>query len=178
MDLDVFIKRIKSHFTHFEYLWKLEAQKRGAPHYHLLLFFEQVPNLQYLKHWISKNWYEVVHRDLDEKDEKHLKAGTNVKRVKGAKHLVYYMSKYISKEETTPMVNQGRFWGCSRDWGLFVAERVLTGEQLLHFKRIIKKFVERSNKYYSRKITQMPTFEVFIDHRISIRALEWCYNNY
>lgn len=177
-DLDVLIKRMKAHFTDFEDLWKLEAQKRGAPHYHILFYFTKVPNIQYLKKWISKNWYEVVHRNLDEKDPKHLLAGTNVKKVKGAKHLVYYMSKYMNKEETVPMKNQGRFWGCSRNWGIFVAEKVLKGNQLIQFKRLIKRYVKKSNRYFSKKITRMPTFEVFINHRTTIRALEWCINNY
>lgn len=177
-DLDVLFKRMKTHLPHFENLWRLEAQKRGAPHYHILFYFENVPKLQFLKKWISKNWFEVVHRNLEEKDPKHLLAGTNVKRVKGAKHLVYYMSKYMSKDEARPMKNQGRFWGCSRNWGIFVATKILTGNQLIQFRRLIRRYVEKSSRYFSKKIPRMPTFEVFINHRTTIRALEWCINNY
>ena len=58
-------------------IWKLEPQKRGAPHYHLLIFSDdpQLLNRVYLqKEKLAKSWYQVV----DSGDEKHLRAGIRV----------------------------------------------------------------------------------------------------
>lgn len=37
-DLDVFLKRMKREFGEVAYMWRLESQKRGAPHYHLIVY--------------------------------------------------------------------------------------------------------------------------------------------
>ncbi|MDZ7808806.1 MAG: hypothetical protein U5K71_17105 [Gracilimonas sp.] len=45
-DLDVFIKRIQRKFGEgLELLWKLEFQKRGAPHYHIILYLTKSFNI-------------------------------------------------------------------------------------------------------------------------------------
>ncbi|MEP2446584.1 MAG: hypothetical protein ABJI69_05095 [Balneola sp.] len=177
-DLDVFLKRLNSQFGTIEYIWKLEAQKRGAPHYHLVIFFKNMPTLQFLKKWVSKNWYEVVHRNLEEKDEKHLKAGTNVKVLNNARHLVNYLSKYLSKTEGEQLENQGRFWGASRNWGVLIAEQTLNSVQLIQFRRLLRKYLKASNCMLYKKASTMPTITIFMDCRVTLKALEWCMNNY
>lgn len=176
-DLDVFIKRLKAQFGEVEYIWKLEAQKRGAPHYHCIVFFKDLPNLIFLKKWTSQNWYEVVHRNLPEKDEKHLRAGTNVKLIQNARHLVYYVSKYLSKTDGTELVNQGRFWGASRNWGTFIAKKTLSSDQLIRFRRILKNYLKSVNSRLYKKVSSMPSMTIFINHRATLKALQWCIDN-
>src|SRR6185503_11803793 len=69
-----FFKRLKRAFPTFSAIWKLEFQKRGAPHYHVLIF--GVPFLA--KEWLSRCWYAIARSG----DERHFRAGTQVQRVK------------------------------------------------------------------------------------------------
>lgn len=62
-----------------------------------------------LIHWVSQNWYEVVGSG----DERHLRAGTRVERVKSRNGVMFYAAKYLSKVDLEPWkdLDVGRFWG-------------------------------------------------------------------
>lgn len=107
-------------------VWKREFQRRGAPHYHVLM----CPP----KHgpafgpWVSRTWADVVgHPDPDERS-RHAMAGTGLDyaegmRARDPKRLAVYFSKhgsYGAKEyqNVAPEAwgtSVGRFWGV---WGL------------------------------------------------------------
>jgi len=95
------------------YLWFIEFQRRGAPHYHVLL--TGIPATDENRQWVSKRWYEIV----DSGDERHLRAGTRLERVRekeGArKYAVKYAYKMRQKRVPEKYRNVGRFWGHSRD---------------------------------------------------------------
>ena len=109
---------VKSHLNTFlqylrdrkiKYLWVLEFQDRGAPHFHILLS-------SYIhKSNLSKEWYNIVNSN----DERHLRAGTQIQSIKSEKHLYSYLSNYIKKlhQKSVPsgFLNVGRFWGASRN---------------------------------------------------------------
>lgn len=77
-NLDDFLEHhFKLDFPNAFIIWKLEPQRRGAPHYHLLIFSDdsKVLNQVYTqKEKLAKSWYQVV----DSGDEKHLRAGIRV----------------------------------------------------------------------------------------------------
>jgi len=100
--------RLKREFPAFAAVWKLEPQRRGAPHFHLL-----VVGLPFLaKDWLSRAWYEVV----DSGDERHLRAGTQVQLARSHRGVVSYAAKYTAKREALPESWQG---GVGRWWGVF-----------------------------------------------------------
>lgn len=105
-DLDVFAKRFCRAYPSGFFIWRLEFQERGAPHYHCLVF--NVAKIS--KSWLSKSWYEIVGSG----DEKHFRAGTRVERVRSWRGVWSYVSKYLGKipsgQESIPE-NTGRFWG-------------------------------------------------------------------
>jgi hypothetical protein len=106
-DLDVFIKRLRRAYPDAALIWKLEPQKRGAPHFHLLLFgVEHIPYT-----WLRRAWFEVVGSG----DEKHLLAGTRVERVKSWRGVMSYAAKYLGKVEAAADWPDyvGRWWGVS-----------------------------------------------------------------
>jgi hypothetical protein len=106
-DLDVFLKRLRRAYPDAAAVWKLEPQKRGAPHYHLLVFgVEQIPHS-----WLRQAWYEVVGSG----DARHLLAGTRVERVKSWRGVMSYAAKYLGKVETMAEWPDyvGRWWGVS-----------------------------------------------------------------
>lgn len=111
-------KDTKSHLNAFlqflrrrsiKYVWVFEFQERGAPHYHILTS-DIVP-----KDELSERWYKIVGSG----DEKHLRAGTQIDRIKSKRHLYGYLSDYVKKlDQKTPppgFENVGRFWGASRN---------------------------------------------------------------
>lgn len=172
-DIDTMLKRTKREFGDFEYLWRLEAQRRGAPHYHVIIFFDRDVKLEYLRHWVSKNWFEVAQRKWDVKDEKHLRAGTNCQLVKNYRQLMAYVSKYMGKVEVNELHNPGRFWASSRKFGDFIAEIVLNGIQLIQFRRLLKRYVMQTNKRFARIIPSTQNIEVFAYWEFILRALNW-----
>lgn len=91
--------------------WRLEPQKRGAPHFHLLIF--GIPYLGYK--WIAANWSEIVGGD-----EKHRRSCSRVERVKSWRGAMSYASKYLGKVSDgagfstaagLDITEPGRHWG-------------------------------------------------------------------
>jgi hypothetical protein len=91
-----------------EMVWVLEFQKRGAPHYHLLL------SMPIPKKELAAAWYKIV----GSHDPKHLKHGVHVSWIRSTEKMANYMSKYLTKDEQKHVpdayINVGRFWGYSR----------------------------------------------------------------
>lgn len=132
-DLDVFLKalRRKTHSA-FSYLWVLEFQKRGAPHFHIWVThdFSQKSDLVELKrkapkqpalvsmemhNWCAETWYDIVGSN----DAKHLRAGTCwelVRKIDGARrYIVKECAKKHQKKLPEGWNSAGRWWGASRD---------------------------------------------------------------
>jgi hypothetical protein len=86
-------------------LWVLEFQARGAPHFHVWT------NGDVDKRELSQIWYAIVGSG----DERHLRAGTNVVKLKKAHALSSYAAKYGAKmmQKGVPegYEDVGRFWG-------------------------------------------------------------------
>lgn len=105
-----FRARIERKFGKLRVLWRMEYQKRGAPHFHLLLM--DAPFI--CKLWLSKVWYQCV----GSKDPKHFRYGTRIEAVakKGENgKIAAYVGKYVGKvsEESEGKKHgwSGRYWG-------------------------------------------------------------------
>jgi hypothetical protein len=115
-------------------VWKREFQRRGAPHFHLLM----VPPGPTFRTWLSETWAAIVCKDrgklLIEYDGyvDHIRAGTGVDyaegmRARDPKRLGVYFSKhgiFAAKDYQNVVPEEwegqsaGRFWGY---WGLQLA---------------------------------------------------------
>jgi hypothetical protein len=107
--MHTFSKRFRRKFPSCWFVWHLEPQRRGAPHFHLAMG-GPLPRLAWFRRWISLAWYQVVGSG----DERHYRAGTNVEKVTSHRGLVAYLCKYLAKPvETLPEGWQtpGRWWG-------------------------------------------------------------------
>ncbi len=171
--MDIFLKLLKRKYGEIEYIWRLEAQKRGAPHYHLIIYFYHEPDLGKLKKWVSLNWYEVVQRFWEEKDEKHLQAGTNCKKVDNYLSMISYVSKYMTKTDQDKLLDQGRYWGASRNWGDLIASDELNGYEMIKFRRLLRNYPSKVNPYMAKKVRDFPNIEVFVSQRFIIDAYIW-----
>lgn len=105
-DLDRFLKRLVYKFEGVSGVWKLEPQKRGAPHYHLIIWGA---NYGRLLRFVADAWYQVVGSG----DNRHLLAGTRVEMVRSWKGVMSYSAKYLGKVVEMPdgWENVGRYWG-------------------------------------------------------------------
>jgi hypothetical protein len=86
----------------------LEFQERGAPHFHILVD-KEIPHQD-----VAKSWYRIVGSG----DEKHLKAGTEVRAIRAKDSIGYYLTTYMEKarQKSVPPEYEkvGRFWGSSK----------------------------------------------------------------
>ena len=86
----------------------MEPQRRGAPHFHLLLW--GLRRSAHLLRWVSLTWYEVVGSG----DGRHLQAGTRVEALRSWKGVMSYAAKYSAKmveELPEGWEHVGRWWG-------------------------------------------------------------------
>lgn len=115
-------------------LWKLEFQRRGAPHFHLLLSVPALmPDGSPFTSWLSSTWASIVGAPDPAEYARHLVAGTAVdfgttSRMDDHKRIAVYFLKHAGKgsgskeyQHVVPQLWQseeaspGRFWGF---WGL------------------------------------------------------------
>jgi hypothetical protein len=104
--LDNFRSRLVRRYGKIPAVWRLEYQRRGAPHFHVLIFAEL--KTDDLIPFVSRSWYEVVGSG----DEKHLAAGTRCERVRSWRGVVSYAAKYLGEPERLRLDQEppGRFW--------------------------------------------------------------------
>ena len=99
----------------YKALWFLEFQQRGAPHAHLMLFDVTIsPKVRKaLRDWCGRAWAGVVGNPKKSEKVKHVKAGTQVAKMK--KSHFGYAVKYATKTEQKTVPEEfnrvGRFWG-------------------------------------------------------------------
>ena len=97
-------KRLQRRFPESGAAWKMEPQKRGAPHFHLLVWGVK---FSWLYAFIALNWYQIVGSG----DEKHLSAGTRVEIARHSRGSKSYFAKYLGKNEGVWIEGVGRYWG-------------------------------------------------------------------
>ena len=154
--LCAFYKRLVRRFGEVAFIWKLEFQRRGAPHFHLLLWLPRQYSLQVVRQFVSYAWFAVVKSG----DIKHLRAGTRVEVLRSWRSVLSYASKYLAKEESAPEgVYPGRFWG-------------VLGRRFLPLSDICRVFISRAAFFRLRRVFARKL-------RISLRAFDvyaglWC----
>lgn len=115
---------IKKHFKAFilaylrkfglsgRYIWVLEFQKNGNPHFHLVT--DCKADIKAQREFVAARWYKIVGSGL----EKALRAGTSCEVVRSRAGVAAYMASYLKKanQKQVPdnFANVGRFWGGSK----------------------------------------------------------------
>jgi hypothetical protein len=170
--LRAFRERLSRRFGKAACIWRKEYQKRGAPHYHLLLFLDLPP--EQLRRWVSQAWYEVVGSG----DERHLRAGTQVVLVKSWRGARGYAAKYLGKIEklqagANPALPEG-LEHTGRLWGVWYRPRLpITAEQyyanMREFFRLRRCLRRLSGQ---RSTHRMVSMSCFVSHAGARRLLE------
>jgi hypothetical protein len=160
-------KRLHRKFGSFAAFWRLGIQRRGAWHFHLLLFVgPSIGSVRELRHFISPSWYEVTGKV----SEWHLRVGTRVEAVKRWKQATSYVERYMAKPEEFPeRLKTGRIWGIWNEQLLPVRwETVQVSlRDAFRIRRIYRKLAGRKGSGSLRRIT------VFVRHENVVRLLEF-----
>jgi hypothetical protein len=109
-----FLKRIGRRFRRAACIWRMELQKRGAVHFHLLMF-----NIPYIdQRALQRVWTQVTGEKL---------SIVHIKLVRSYRMLVSYVAKYMGKDGADVVtsldhdaylsVPQGQ--GMGRSWGIW-----------------------------------------------------------
>jgi hypothetical protein len=154
-DLKVLIQRMKREYPSIGGKWKLEPQKRTAPHFHFLLWGVELSPFAY---WMASNWYEIAgHNDKD-----HLLfhmgmlKGSRpcVEEVRSWKGVWNYAAKYLGK--TFEVSGWGDKW-TGKYWGMFNRENIpfaeevtqeLTLQQVYEVQRLQRRKSKRKFVYH------------------------------
>lgn len=113
----VFLKRWRRKYTSLSGIWKMEFQRRGAPHFHMILY-----NAGYIsKDHIRQVWGDVIGQE---------KPFTRIERIKSYRQGMSYVAKYLGKIEDTGFNNRSNLtvdketgemvqMSVGRHWGVF-----------------------------------------------------------
>jgi hypothetical protein len=160
-------KRLERRYKSFAALWRMGIQRRGAWHFHLLLFVgPSIGPIDELRRFISSSWYEVTGKV----SEGHLRAGTRVEVVKRWKQATSNVERYMAKPEAFPEgLETGRIWGIWNEDLLPVRwETVEVGlRDAFKIRRIYRKLARKKGSGSLRRIT------VFVRYENVVRLLEF-----
>jgi hypothetical protein len=158
-DLDTFYKAVDYNYGKPRGVWKMEFQRRGAPHFHMVL--AGIEDTNEFRAWVSATWCRIVGSG----DLRHLTAGTQVQRLrenpaayfagyvgftKGSKEYQHYAPEGYEK--------LGRYWGA---WGVSPEwlSIELDPEQFVAFRRLVSKWC-RSHGIYDPRGSRLQGFWV------------------
>jgi len=111
--LDTFLKALRHKYSSAKYLWILEFQTRGVPHYHLFLTLpHDTPGLH---KFMAETW----HRIAEPGSREHLRFHQHKRNfiawdMGSGSYLCKYLDKEHQKAVPVGFTGVGRFWGSSR----------------------------------------------------------------
>jgi len=158
------------------YIWKLEFQRRGAPHIHLWMAPPMSPGRSGLGFalWLSDTWAQVVDHPDPVHRGRHRLAGTAIDVLSGLKacdpkRLAIYFTKHSSPnmhsdkeyQHTIPELWQQPGHGPGRFWGVFGLKKALAvievaQDSYLAARRIVRRW-SRSQAVYGDSTSRFPT---------------------
>lgn len=156
-DLDDFSKRFRRRWSSGCFVWRLEFQKRGAPHFHLLVWGASYVELFT---WVSRAWYQVVGSG----DQRHLMAGTRVEELRDYRGALGYASKYLGKVDQVKYKDVGRWWGIvgrkNIPWARLVVAAI-SNPDACEFLRYLRRFAHLKSRDY-KSLTVMCDAEFWL----------------
>lgn len=170
--LDTLLKRLQRKYMVQAVIWKLEPQKRGAPHYHLLAFTSGSID----RTWVAQAWYEVVGSQRIE----HLLAGTQCDPIKSWRGVICYASKYLAKvvEESLPNFwsTAGRWWGVRGKLPIQAITQTLTRSEGFKVRRVMRRYLKCRTGRKTKTWGIFSGLAVFLADVEACRLLNWALN--
>ena len=176
--LDNFRHRLLEKFPNTWFFWKLEPQKRGAPHYHLIGDLGEEVNIFALRRMVAWMWFDVCGTN----DPKHLRAGTGVDIIRDSKRKTQaYVCKYIGKVDHTEYAgweHPGRFWGIIGRENLPESIAIsITMDKAEYFviRRLVRCWLRNQSdkcRAYAKRLARIPSFFILVPREVIDRFLD------
>lgn len=170
--LNLFLTKLRRMNTKFHYVWRLEFQKRGAPHFHLILFpFQNVRKQDVCKY---ENDIRLAWRStLKSWDSSMQKYSVRLDKLEGRRNVFSYISKYATKpDETESSTYFGRRFGFSSDINLNpLTSAKLSDRDFYLFRKIIYNFMKKRNGL-SEQFEKYLLFDPSIEVLVSVEEIE------
>ena len=113
--LHIFLTRLRQFDPGVQFIWRIEFQIRGAPHYHLIIFPGH-PIRRRNKHIYSIEVSRIWHSIADPRSKKHSEYGCKVVTIRSYREACIYLSKYVAKCHNTEVnLVEGKHWGSSKN---------------------------------------------------------------
>lgn len=124
--LQAFLKRLDRHCLQpVGAIWKVEPQRRGMPHYHLLILLpaDHKTDVEAEREWFARAWVEIT-LGTPEQYRVHRHGGTGAawQQLESWEHVAGYTGKYVGKVVNVP--NESAWAKAGRWWGKVNADRL------------------------------------------------------
>lgn len=177
---DNWCKRLHRRYSSAGLIWRLEPQRRGAPHFHCLVYGADCSRLEF-RSWCLSSWAQVV----DSGDPLHQKYGADVRECNNSRQVRSYVGKYLAKvQQPTSQVNEdgecvqtvnwgavGRWWGVRYGENLPVSKVVSTSMSRQGVYRLMR-FLRRYLKGQGVRVNpNMPSMTVLVN-----QPMQWWAN--
>lgn len=103
LHLKIFKDKLKRMFPEAQGWWKLELQRRGAPHFHMVVDLMKRCRVKRFRQWVDACWAQIAH-SLDQYGGKY---ACRVETVFSVRHARNYVCKYMSKLSFAPVDEHG-----------------------------------------------------------------------
>jgi len=119
--LKAFVRRVNRRFPRAGVVWRKEYQKRGAPHFHLIIF-----NVNFIdKNAIADAWAQIIGAEYcDNSNGSPRPPFTRVEKLQNKKKAMLYCAKYVAKVAPLDGFNNQPYQDSGRKWGIFNRESI------------------------------------------------------
>ena len=183
--LSMFRKRyLRAYGEALNGVWKLEFQRRGAPHIHILTSLNN--DLGLFQLWVSKTWADIVNHPDENQKARHIRAGTQVQVwydfFRDKPYLIaHYFGKHASANRGGVKEYQnkppklwvdsgsiGRFWGY---WGLtkVKSKARVSREDSLFIQRTLRRWHRANSKPKKQRVRRVSHKTGVISYRFATR---------
>ena len=177
--LDRYLKSLKKNYPDLAYIWKLEIQKRGVPHFHFFFFIPNYTNkykIGIVKKIIKSKWNMM----LKDRNQWTKKYSVNFQTVKEKKKVFSYVAKYTSKiDSPLDKLYPGRKYGYSRNLNLEPEQSFLSSEKFLNlFRKKLYMHISQKGKMsdeFKLRFFTVPSFSVLISSEDVLKILSETY---
>lgn len=171
-----YLKRLIRLLPPFDYIWKFEYQKRGTPHFHIVIFPHDKKNnfdTDFIKSEIKKHWLELKQCKCNHCKEYAVKTI----KLETLKMALSYISKEIAKVSQNYCDHDlGRIWGSSNKLRCNKVDElnITLNEFELFLDKAIEEVDNKISKTDSQNITQKTKLE---KSKLYLLGLKYIPNN-
>ena len=149
--LNALLQSFRRRWPSMRYIWRVELQKRGAPHFHLMIWRaggHEWEAMDEMREWLVETWQRISGCT----SEAHAQYGVDLQRLQSWRKATAYVSKYVAKStEIDSAPRLGRRWGASQSLPTSPHLRLHMNERAGHvLRRLCRKLLRSKSSGKSR----------------------------